>query len=634
PYQVEVTSANTELTDVSEFFVVSGTVANSTYLPLEGEVAVRLATGPFASRDQFEAWSSLKTSQIDPESSFECRAEKVEVAGLTSQDFVVECEVAELNLGNLEGEPGWGPRGFVVTLATPEAILVAVPGYLTYAPPKKVLAQTRFSAAAGLVRAPGESWSRTASRLENLVRQTNPGQITWLVDPLVLAEEARTRANPETRPLAGAVLAALNSGQPVYVLPFGDPDLNRLAHGDGQAAAFLAQAEAFGEDWMVRLLGETRAAMTRTGVAWPNHSVDAETLGLISQSGAWALLTSSNGGPSNATKAGYMTDLTAGPNTMPALVSNWSLAATLQSLDERPLPPGYLLALLAFDAVRQQTTGQPSRTALVFPRNLDVNESFGEALDAILQADWVLGASLDVALETRSSDSLTLVSSPGSADGPSDGVLSLVIEAASRAEAYSAITVNPEDFKLDTLTSLFNAVSTTCGSRADCDMAALQATNRANQRMDQVSIVTGGDINLISGEGKVPVLVSNQSDEAVTGLRVELHPQTAALRAGEGQVVDIPAGGQETVRIDIYAVANGSVQIRADLLAPGGQSIAPPSMFVIRVRAGWEDAFTAAAGGLVLLVLVLGLVRSIQRRRSSKKTTRASQAPAPHGAAP
>ncbi|MCL1898811.1 MAG: DUF6049 family protein [Micrococcales bacterium] len=633
PYQVEVTSANTELTDVSEFFVVSGTISNSTFLALEGEVAVRLATDPFANRNQFEAWSNLQPGQISPDSSFECRAEIITVEAHTSFDFIVECPVDQMNLGNLEGEPGWGPRGFVVTFATTSGVLATAPGYLTYAPLGKVLSQTRFTVAAGLVRAPGESWPQTANRLEQLVNQTNSTQVTWLVDPWVLAEEARLVDNLAARPLAGAVIAALNAGRPVYILPYADPDLNRLAHGDIPTAALVKRANEYGSELIPGLLGGASSVLVYTGVAWPNQSIDSETLDLASQSGAWALLSSSSPNTSQVTQAGHMIDLTAGQTALPALVSDTAMANTLMELDSQPLPPGYLLALFAYNAVVQQTQGQTSRTVVVLPRDVVATDQMGQAVEQIMQASWVQNTSLDLALETRSSGSLALASSNGPATGPANSTLSQLVNTADRIDAFATITEHPATFKQDMMVNLFDPVATACNDRAECNQMAVDAVNQANQRMDQVSVVTGSEINLISGEGKVPVLVTNQSNEAVVGLRVELHPQTAALRAGDGQIVDIPPGGQATVRIEIYAVANGSAQMMADLVAPNGQLVAPSTGFVIRVRAGWEDAFTAVAGCLVLLVLVLGLTRSIQRRRSGAKADQQGSPLSDEGAA-
>jgi len=625
---ITVTRANTELTDQSQEFAVTGTITNHGAALDNAEVGLRLAASAFADRASLDQWQTPDLNQVRSSSSWECKAERIAIEAGASVDYSLKCLVSEMNLGNLPGEPGWGPRGFMVTVATAQAVLGAVPGYLTYCPPKAIHAKTRLTVVAPLVRAPGETWSTTAARLERLVAATEAAEVTWLLDPAVLVEEAAHLPSTSPRPLAIAVNHGLENGRPVYVLPYGDPDLARLAHAPVPADALVDQAQNFGEAWLNQLLGAPAASLTRTGVARFNSPVDGAALRLASNGGARALLTGSSGPATGVARPGHMVELSTGSTRLPALVSDSALAQAILGSPNQTVPriPGYVLAVLAHEAVGQQVQGRPGRTAVILPQDLDPADNLSQDLAKMLGADWVLGIGLDAALETRPNDRLGLAESVGTASGPSDQQLSKVIETVARAKAFATITEHPEQFDQTVLGGLFDAVSIACGDRVACDWAATQAAAIAATRMDEVAIVTGGEINLISGEGKVPIVVSNRSADTISNLRVELDPQTAALRTGEGQVITIPAGGQATARIDVSAVANGTVQIQVNLVNQDGQLVAPPAGFTMRVRAGWEDAFTAAAGGLAVVVLIIGLTRSVQRRRRTLALSAGSDA--------
>lgn len=614
---VTITSASTGLTDKSQDFTVSGTITNLGSALSGAEVGLRLAAGPFADRAALDQWRSPVLDQIRGDDSWECRAEKVDLAAGATTDFSLKCLVNQMNLGNRPGEPGWGPRGFLVTVATAQAVLTAAPGYLTYSPASAVHTKTRLTVVVPLVRAPGEAWAVSAARLERVMAAADAPDVTWLVDPAVLAEEA-IRAGAQ--PLTAAVSHALETGRLVYVLPYGDPDLARLAHAPRSAAALVEQAQSYGEDWLNQTLGVPTASLARSGVARLNGPVDAATVRLAEALGARALLSGSSGPATGLVRPGQVVELSAGQISLPALVSDSVLAQVLLEppAQAQTQPPGYAMAVLAYEAVGQQVQGRPGRAAVIMPQDFDPSPAMSQDLAQMLGAAWVQGASLETALETRPADRLGLAESDGPTTGPSNEQLANVIGAAARTQAFATITENPDQLYQQVLGGLLDAVSNSCGTRPTCNQLASEAVTQATDRMDQVSIVTGGEINLISGEGKVPVVVANLSDDAISNLTVELLPQTAALRAGDAQVVTIAPGGQATARIEVSAVANGTVQMQVNMLSPGGQPVAPPAGFTMRVRAGWEDAFTGVVGGLAVVVLVIGLTQSVRRRRAGR----------------
>lgn len=611
--EVVIEAATTAITSTEQMIEVSGQVISHSEQDLRGDISFRVANDAFVDRQSLEDWRGLDLAGLD-EASWEAVAESRQLLTAGGQlEFSLAVKANALNLGNLDDEPGWGPRGFAISFSTNQGLVAAAPGYLTFAPPEEVAARARLTVTAGLVIAPNEAWPETVTRLTGLMRATNSPDITWLLDPAVLDQEA-TQSPNGARPLATSVSQALEDGKTIYALPYGDPSLARLAQIQDQAFPLVDQALVFGEARLIELLGEPTAALIRTGVDWVEGSVDANTLALASRTGARALVLAAEGHSPANDQIGQMVEMASGGARVPALVADASLTSAVVSPQEASLITGYASATLALEAAQQQLTDRPGRSAITLPRDAEASAGLAQRLAGLMNSPWVAASSLDQTIETKPASRLDVAGSAGPDSGPSDGQLRQVALTVQRAEAFSTITGDPVAFYQEVLPDLLMALSGACHSRPACDAAAVKATGAANTRMDQVSVVTGGDINLISNNGKVPVIIANRSIDDVAGLRVSLEPKTTAVRAGQAQSVDIKAGESATVRIEVQAVANGMVPVMVDLSNQAGDSVMVPAEFNMRVRAGWEDVFTAIGGALVLGVLIVGLIQAVRQR--------------------
>ena len=118
-----------------------------------------------------------------------------------------------------------------------------------------------------------------------------------------------------------------------------------------------------------------------------------------------------------------------------------------------------------------------------------------------------------------------------------------------------------------------------------------------------------------SDSGPLPITISNNLSVPVTVV-VTVTSRTAILDVTEPQVrVEIAANSQNRASIPVQSVANGKVVITISLTSETGVPISQPAQAEITVQAGWETAVTSVLAGLILLVFLFGIIRTVRRRR-------------------
>ncbi len=133
-----------------------------------------------------------------------------------------------------------------------------------------------------------------------------------------------------------------------------------------------------------------------------------------------------------------------------------------------------------------------------------------------------------------------------------------------------------------------------------------------------VKVAQSAPINLLDSKANLPVRVSNDLEEDVSVL-VELKPSDPRLQIVEDVAVDVPAKGGVLAEIPVKAVASGNVTIQVIVKGPNGLVIDDNTTLTVRVRAEWETIGVAILGvGLVLLVLV-GIIRTVRKGRKMER---------------
>ena len=104
------------------------------------------------------------------------------------------------------------------------------------------------------------------------------------------------------------------------------------------------------------------------------------------------------------------------------------------------------------------------------------------------------------------------------------------------------------------------------------------------------------------------VAVAASGDEAVTRFAAS-KPQVVVLD------LQIPAHQSSTAQVPVHAVGSGDVVVEVLLTTPEGSPIDDPVEIQVRVRADWETVGTAVVAGILVVMLVVGIIRTVRRAR-------------------
>ena len=125
------------------------------------------------------------------------------------------------------------------------------------------------------------------------------------------------------------------------------------------------------------------------------------------------------------------------------------------------------------------------------------------------------------------------------------------------------------------------------------------------------------DISFLADSGLLRVTVENSLDTDIENAVLDLTVEDPILRVESGpQPVEVGADSRTTVGFDAVAIASGRVDVTATLRAQDGTILSEPTAFSVRVSPT-ADWMYWVLGALAGLVLVIGVVRTVSRRRPS-----------------
>src|SRR5674476_718611 len=205
--------------------------------------------------------------------------------------------------------------------------------------------------------------------------------------------------------------------------------------------------------------------------------------------------------------------------------------------------------------------------------------------------------------------------------------LGTVRNAVQRRQLLAGIAADPSallgDLELEQLAPTSVAWRADPVGRAE----SVAGSHAATQLLDgAVTVQPAETLTLVSSSGGLPVQVTNTLDQEVR-IAVGLRPADGRLVADAVVPVTIPADGEALVQVPVRAVQSGDVMVTVELRTEDGALLDDSTQFQVRVRAEWEGIGTAVAGALRALGLVIGVVRTIRRGRTSRRVG----PPAPDG---
>lgn len=624
-------------------------VMNGTSAPLTGATA-DLAVGwaPVTSRSELAAWGDSETAVTagTPQE----RESVPDVAAGGSAQITFELRVDALQLGD---DAVWGPRLMSVAVTDRDgAPLDTLRTYLLFDPTADDTrdggppAAVRLSVLAPVTGPPLDPADPAAYATTVATRTVAGGSLSRVLDT------ARGSAGEPTVSLAvdpALVAAAAGSGDPgaagwadqltgpgstgagapdVVTLPPLDPDLAAIAHAGISARAATAATSTL----PASLDGWEMPEAWSTTLAWPVRTPDLQTVSTARHIGADHVLVPGGLVPTTLVAASGLATVDTAAGEVSAVVADDQLSSVLLSgtgakgadavtpaeTSQRLLAD---LAILATDAAASAST---VHLVAAMPRNWSPDvAATRETLETLEASGWVDVAPLSELLAQPVVD-VPRTQLERSSRGRGELRASTVRDLATArraAESLATMAADRDAFVGDVEVALAAPLSVSFRSaRPERDAAAQFALERAGELSRGLSVVPRGDLTLVSAALDVPVRIRNDHSTDVT-VTVVLRPDDPRLTVDEKPTVVVPAGQSADVPVHVRAIGSGDVKVAVDVLAPSGAVAADPSVFSVRVRAGWETVGTAVVAGAVGLLFVAGIWRTVRRGRSPRRTT-------------
>ncbi|WP_159793122.1 DUF6049 family protein [Puerhibacterium puerhi] len=640
---------------------VRARVTNPTATPLEGATA-ELGVGwrPLVTRSALATWADGDTTRLAT------AQERLDLPTVPAGGQVdVDLEVAVDGLG-LDGAAR-GPREMSVAVRDAGAVVAAARTFLVWDPARGTADDGAGSSAAaadaGSVRlsllAPVTGPAvdpEDGSTVEDLAALVAPdgrlsreldavdaaesasgtrGALSLAVDPALVAAASGSSDAPVADWAARA--SGMGEATDVHPLPAYDPDLAALAHAGlspGSLASFVSTPLPGGgdvpEDWAQPL-------------AWPggDSAPDLETLGAARSAGLDVAVVPDGYEAVRGTASGLAAMQTPG-GRLRAIVADGPLSDALTAGTDTAdgtlaaSPATTTQRLLAETAVvaNQYDDEETPHVVAVLPRGWDPDlQALRSALAALRASGWATVAPLGELLADQAPavDRVALDD-----DERQEGELGAAavqrLDGARQALAdFASAAADPSELagaRGAVVAPLAVAYRSSADDRATAVDAALA---RADTQRAGLSVVHRSDVTLISAAGDIPVLVRNDLSTDVT-VSVVLQPEDGRLTVDSRPTTTIPAGASGEVRVPVSAIGSGDVDVEVRLLTPDGTVAAEPWSFQIRVRAGWETVGTAVVAGVVGVLFVAGIWRTVRRGRSPRRTT-GEHVPTPDAAA-
>ncbi|WP_327587102.1 DUF6049 family protein [Nonomuraea sp. NBC_00507] len=480
------------------------------------------------------------------------------------------------------------------------------------------------------------------------IAQSAPSSVTWFVDPALLDDldmmtrnyRVRTKDGAERKPAnaeAGQWLTSMRTSlaaSPVVAVPYADPDVAALAH---QGLDDLPNRA-------IQLGGQKAKALlnrddVKTTVNWPAAGLlDPDALDLLSVSDdkvRTVLLNSTNLPPQPPVTftpdAATTLDSVDGPVT--ALVAD----AELSRLFEPTAPTSVLLStqrLIAETAMISAEAGQTQpRSLVVAPsRRWDPNPTLVTSLiNAAKRLPW---------LQLTSLESIK----PGKASVPRAGLtytdearkeelsgkyLGPVKEVASKAQLTALITTTRTQSSFDAA-----VLRLTSSAWRNSTRMGRSVTNRVNtavtERMNKVEIVDARPDRpktLAGSNGVVPISVRN-SLGANIALYIDVKSDNEKLlqvnfKQEEPLTIDVGQSGTVQVPMTATSGSSGDTTVTVQLKTADGKAYGEPQRLTIRTT-GYTGVASVIVGA-ALTVMLAAVVTRVVRRRSERKSARASR---------
>ena len=131
---------------------------------------------------------------------------------------------------------------------------------------------------------------------------------------------------------------------------------------------------------------------------------------------------------------------------------------------------------------------------------------------------------------------------------------------------------------------------------------------------EQIRIVPGSSINLVSIDTNLPVAIVNETEQRMD-LELGARSTNAKLEVPARTPITVSAQIAINAELPATAVANGQVEVLVWLNDSTGQRIYGPETLIVNINRDVEGILLAVFIGLLSILLVAGIIRTSLRGR-------------------
>ncbi|WP_217177048.1 DUF6049 family protein [Streptomyces sp. AC495_CC817] len=234
----------------------------------------------------------------------------------------------------------------------------------------------------------------------------------------------------------------------------------------------------------------------------------------------------------------------------------------------------------------------------------------GEALrEAVLAAD----SATDDLASLRASTPSAATLAGGGADLRGDA-LQLLLAGEDDLSAFATILEDPRVLLAPERIRILRVIS--AGSSTKRFASDVEAhRDQTAETLDAVNLPQSSTIQLLTAAADLPFSVRNDLPWPVT-IRLTARPSDPRLEVERvtEQVIQANTNGRVKVRVS-SRVGSGELDLGLSLSSPTGVQIGQPQSVRVAVRAEWEGIGLGVFGGLIVVLLSLGIYRTVRRRR-------------------
>ncbi|KYJ96902.1 DUF6049 family protein [Microbacterium sp. CH1] len=237
-----------------------------------------------------------------------------------------------------------------------------------------------------------------------------------------------------------------------------------------------------------------------------------------------------------------------------------------------------------------------NRSAEALRDAISAADSIGFEFSAVRAAPAVPVAVAETAAATRAPDLANLLSDEGS------------LTAFATILSDPLVLLSPERIRI---------LRTIAVGSSDAAFAEKVADHRARttETLGAVSIPDSSTIQLLTANADLPIAVRNDLPWPVS---VRLFASPSDPRLEVEPVIDVQVQASSTTRAKVPVsarVGSGELDLRLALTSPTGVPIQSQQTVRVAVRAEWETIGLVIFGGLAVLLIALGVVRTVRRKR-------------------